>query len=160
MSTARSVWAATPSRSPRASRPESSSALTVMRRPSSAPVRVWRRLETVCSSCTATSAIRPPFSAASASAPWTACSLTSASRRRSSTSRSAAFPICTTRRSICAWTRPTACARGTSSTSGRRVSSGAFCMNTARSATRPASPGRSFAPGRSSRSRPQRSWST
>ena len=41
-----------------------------------------------------------------------------------------------------------------------RVSSSAFCMNTARSATRLASPGRSFAPGRSSRSRPRWSWST
>ena len=42
----------------------------------------------------------------SASTPWTVCSLTSVSPRRSSTSRSAAFPTCTTRRSICAWTRP------------------------------------------------------
>ena len=48
----------------------------------------------------------PPFLTASASTPWTACSLTSVSRRRSLTSRSAVFPICTTRRSTCAWTRP------------------------------------------------------
>ena len=48
------------------------------------------------------------FSTASASTPWTACSLTSAFPRRSSTRRSAAFRICTTRRSICAWTRPAA----------------------------------------------------
>ena len=51
---------------------------------------------------------RPPFSTVSASTPWTACSLTSAFPRRSSTRRSAAFRICTTRRSICAWTRPAA----------------------------------------------------
>ncbi|MFR3350993.1 MAG: 16S rRNA (cytosine(1402)-N(4))-methyltransferase [Oscillospiraceae bacterium] len=43
-----------------------------------------------------------------ASTPWTACSSTSAFPRRSSTRRSAAFPICTTRRSTCAWTRPAA----------------------------------------------------
>ena len=35
-------------------------------------------------------------------------SLTSAFPRRSSTRRSAAFRICTTHRSICAWTRPAA----------------------------------------------------